>query len=1325
MKRVLIIAQEIELRARIACLMQSAGYAVELAGSRKRALEVAAGERIEVALLVNGKDLGRLELEIGRYIPRMIVLDQTDDILGPQRSLREAGTFSTQALDEQKLLDRVQRLTAAPGNVGEGARPTSVSLKIDNGRLDLAAHTFVAGCGREVGLTRAETAVLTAFVRNPCRVLSRDQLRHAVIGHEAEPHGRSIDMIVARLRHKIEQDPRRPRFILSVPGVGYKFAVKPQTVENGDPPPVVDQEKGKPLAPDVTSRHSAPEMRQLTALSCMLVDLPMAIRLDLEEVFSIVQRFQQLCTTVVTQWGGVVVTSLSGSGNILALFGYPKGHEHDAERAVYAGLDLVEKVRDLQSALGEPVKLRAAVATGLVLIGGDQAVVGDAIVIARQLRNLTPQNSVNVTASTRKLLGNMFICDDPQLCELEGVSEPVTAYRVTGKQATETRFIAKARGELTQFVGRQHELQQLSMLWERAKTGKGQVVLICGEAGIGKSRLCEAWLGRIADEPHIIIRNQCSPHHTNTPFYPIIQQLEHAARFKREDTRDVKLRKLETVLSQAGAATVADMPFFATLLSIPIDGFYPSPTVPPQRQRDLTIAALLRQVLGLALTRPVVIKIADVHWSDSSTLELLGRCIALIKTARVFVLCSFRPEFFPHWLDESHVTMLRLDRLSREQTGQIISERAGGKELPCWMQEQILSKADGVPLFAEELTNAVLESGLLQDAGDRCITTGSLSSLIPTTLLGSLTARFDRLGPSSKEVAQIGAGIGREFPYRLLAAVAPASGPLLQSAIEELTTCGLVFVRGEPPDATYIFKHALVQDATYATMPRSKRQQLHSRIADALIAEFPERVEMQPELMAYHLAQAGLTGRAIEYLRKAGQRAIERSANAEGIGHVTLALELLRSLLENPESKRAALGLEVMLSQAMIASRGYAAPETRETWLRARALTHELTEPAQKFAVLYGTWACHYVGGEVAKQRTVANEFLAEAERHNDTAALCIAHRTLGTTFITMGEFTNGLHQLERARALYDSEGHLHYRFQYGQDIGVAALCYQSWALWHLGYVDQASKVAAEAMTYAEELAHPHTVVYAICHARGFLDLFRRRPEDVQAYAERVVSLCTENGFSHWINCGRIFEGWAKIHRGEVGQGLEILRAGVLGWQKRGAQLWLPIFLTVEAEACAETGDCEAALQAIEQALAISKNTGECWEMAEVLRVKARLLQAGGRTKVQEIETLLVSALEIARSQHARSWELRVSCDLARLWQGQRRQGKALKLLQSVYGQFTEGFDTTDLRDAKALMESLRGVQVMSALGRNRRSDLDAPRQMGGNCPRNDPRNPY
>ena len=1294
-RRVLIVAQQIELRARIARVLHSAGYAVELAGSQKRAVELAAGGQIGAAIVVHGTELNGLEQELRDQVSRTIVLDhRTDEILRPGHSLGGADAFPVQELDEQKLLDWLNRPAASPGDETAQA---SASLRIGDCQFDLAGHTCIDGNGREVQLTRCETALLAAFVASPCRVLSRDQLRRAVVGRGSEPNDRSVDMLIARLRRKIEPNPKAPRFILSAPGVGYKLAVKPQavkpqTAENGNARPAIDEEKARPLSTEITSRHSEPERRQLTALSCMLADFPaMTVRLDPEEVFSIVQRFQQLCSTVVTQWGGIVVTSLSGSGNILALFGYPKGHEHDTERAVYAGLDLLEKVGDLPSAFGEPLKMRAAIATGLVLIGGDQAAVGDAVVIAGQLRNLTPPNSVNVTASTLKLLGNVFLCDDPKLYKLDGVSEPVTAYRVTGKQAIGSRFVASRTGKkLTQFVGRQHELQQLSTRWERAKAGKGQVVLICGEAGIGKSRLCEAWLDRIADEPHIIIRNQCSPHHTNTPFYPMIQQLEHAARLTREDTRDVKLGKLETVLSQAGAATLADTPIFAALLSIPIDGFDPSPTVPPQRQRELTIAALLRQVLGLALTRPVVIKIADVDWSDSSTLELLGRCIESIKTARVFVLCSFRREFFTHWLDELRVTMLRLDRLSREQTGQIISEIAGGKELPCGMQEQILSKADGVPLFAEELTNAVLESGLLRDAGDQYVTTGSLPSVvIPRTLLGSLTARLDRLRSLSKEVAQIASAIGREFSYRLLAAVAPASGPSLESAIQELASCGLAFVSGEPPDATYIFKHALVQDAAYATMPRSKRQQLHSRIADALIAVFPETIETQPELVAYHLAQAGLSEKAIEYLRKAGQRAIERSANAEAIGHLTHALQLLEILPQSPERKHAVLGLEVMLSQATIASAGYTAPETREILLRARASISDSTDPAQKFAILYGIWACDHVGGDVAKQEDAAAEFLAEAEQHNDTGALCIAHRILGTTYVRRGKFDDALGHLEQARALYDLEHHGCYRFRYGQDIGVTALCYLSLALWHLGYVNRASQAAAEAMKRAEELSHPHTLVFAIC-LNGFLDIFRRRPEDAQVYADRVVSLCTENGFSHWVNCGRIFEGWAKIHQGEVDQGLEALRAGVLGWQNGGARLFVPLFLTLEAKACFEAGRTEAALQAIEKAFAVSTDTGECCALAEMLRVKARLLQAAGWAEAEEIETILVNSLDVARHQQARCCELRASCDLARLWQEQGLEAKAIKLLQSIYEQFTEGFDTADLRDAKALMRSLR-----------------------------------
>jgi class 3 adenylate cyclase/DNA-binding response OmpR family regulator/predicted ATPase len=1273
-------------------VLKSAGYAVELAESEKRALELATGGRIEAAVVVLSSDLAGLSQKLRDKVPRTIVLGNgTDEIIRQDHSLQGANALSVQALDEQKLLDQLGRLTAWSAD-GETA-PAPI-LKIKDCKLDLAGHTFVNGNGREVHLTRAETALLTAFVGNPCRVLSRDQLRRAVFGHGAEPYDRNVDMLVARLRRKIEPNPKAPRFVLSVPGVGYKLAVQPQTAEHGSALATIDllKRSGRgddtPVTSDVAARQFEPETRQLTVLSCRLVGAAtLAAKLEPEDFGSTVRHFQSICTSVVTRWGGAVTHSVGDE--ILALFGYPTSYEDDAERAVHAGLDLVAKVGELLSPSGAPLQVRSAIASGLVLIGENQTAVGEAIVVAGQLRAVTPPNSVNVSASTRKLLGNVFVCDDPQLCELEGVPEPVTTYRATGKRAIESRFTASQRGRLTPLVGRQHELQQLATLWDRAKGGKGQVALLCGEAGIGKSRVCEAWLDRIAEEPHFMIRCQCSPHHTNSAFYPSIKQLEHASCLEREDSPGEKLNKLKAMLSQAGAATVADAPLFAALLSIPTDRFCSAPSLPPSRQRELTITALVRQILGLALTRPVVIELADAQWIDSSTLELLGRCIASIKTARVFILVSFRPEFMPPWLDESHVTMLRLDRLTREQAAAIIFDVAGAKELPREIGEQVVSKCDGVPLFAEELTRTVLESGLVEDAGSRYVSAAPLLDLaIPTTLLGSLTARLDRLGPS-KEIAQIGAAIGREFSYRLLAALAPVSGASLESALDHIADCKLLYVRGRPPDATYIFRHALVQDAAYATMVRSKRQQLHRRIVDALTAGFPETVETQPELMAHHLAQAGMTEGVIEYLQKAGRRAIERSANMEAVAHLTRALELLRSLPERLERKDVVLAVEVMLSQAMIASRGYTAPESREILLRARAIIDDSTDPPQKFAILYSIWAFHHVGGDVAKQKDAAVEFLAEAERHNDPAPLCIAHRIVGSTCVRAGEFADALRHLQRARALYDSEHHSCHRFQYGEDIGVTALCYLSLTLWHLGYVDQASQVAAEARRRAEELSHPLTLVFAICFG-GFLDLFRRRCETTQLYAGLITSLCSENGFLHWINFGRIFEGWAEISRGNVDHGIEVFRAAILGWQKGRARLWLPFFLTLEAEACFEAGRSEAALHAIEEALAISRDTGECWAMAEVLRVKARLLQAAGQVEAEEIETILVNSLEIARRQQSRWWEIRVSCDLARLWQDQGREGEALKLLQSVYGQFTEGFDLADLQDAEALMTSLR-----------------------------------
>ncbi len=1299
-KRVLVVAQEMALRAKIARLLQSAGYAVELAASEKRALELVANGKIEAAIAAASSDLAGLAFarELSDRVPRVIVLaERPEDIARLGLSLPGTDASLSQPLDEQRLLDRLAQAMTSPG--GDLTASTPADLRIGGCRLDLAGRTFVQPDGRKVPLTRAELSLLAAFARNPGRVLSRDQLSHAIAGHDAEPYGRSIDMHIGRLRSKIESDPKAPRFLLTVSGVGYKFAADPQAVErNRELTADIDLEPtgvnglgpsgaapDRAHSPGIIMPRSHSERRQLTVLSCELVDsTAFAANADPEDIVRVVQSFQDACAAITAQMGGSIA-GLMGH-EILALFGYPKAHEDDAERAVHAGLDLMAKAGELRPS-GKPVGVRIGIATGVVVVA-DQNAVGEPATIAPRLRNIAPPNSVIVSASTRRLLGRAFDCEDPDLYELAGVPEKVAACRVTGKRAVESRFSSMRRARLTNFVGRQHELQQLVALWQLAEAAKGQVALLCGEAGIGKSRVCEVLLDRIAEEPHITIRYQCSPHHGNSPFYPVIDQLEHAVRFEREDAPDVKLKKLETALAEAGTPTPADIRSYAALLSIPT-GEGPAPGVTPQRQKELTIAALIRQVLGLARKAPVVVVVEDVHWADSSTLELVSRIIASIRTARVLVLISFRPEFFPQWLDEPHVTTLRLDRLGREQTESIIFDVAGRKGLPPEIDAQIISKTDGVPLFVEELTKTVLESGVLQDVGDRYVTVGPRQPLtIPVTLLDSLTARLDRLGPA-KEIAQIGAAIGREFPYRLLAAVAPVSELLLHAALAQIAAPELIFVRGEPPDSTYVFKHALVQDAAYGTLLRSKRRQLHSRIADALEEGFPETVETQPELVAHHLIQAGRTERAIDYLRKAGQRTIERSANAEALEHLTRALELLQSRPKGPARTRASFGLEVMLSHAMIARHGYAARETVEVLLRAKAHIDDSTDPSQKFAILYGIWACHYVGGEVAKQTDAAAEFLAEAKRHNATAALCVAHRIVGTTYVTKGDFAAGLRHLERARALYDPKQHAQLQYQYGQDLGAAALCYLSWALWHLGYVDQASEVAAEAVKSAEELSHPHTLAYTICHARGMIDIFRRSSEDMRSYAGSVVSLCNEHGLLHWVACGRILEGWADTCRGDLDQGIEALHAGVAAWRKAGARLWVPIFLALEAKAHAKGGRSDASLRAIEQAIAISEETGERWCIAEVLRIKAGLLMATDRA-CNQIETLLLKSLAIARHQQARCWELRTACDLAKLWQGKGRGKEALQLLQSIYAQFTEGFDTADLRHAKLVMDSLK-----------------------------------
>jgi predicted ATPase len=600
-------------------------------------------------------------------------------------------------------------------------------------------------------------------------------------------------------------------------------------------------------------------------------------------------------------------------------------------------------------------------------------------------------------------------------------------------------------------------------------------------------------------------------------------------------------------------------------------------------------------------------------------------------------------------------------------------------------------------LFIEELTKTVLESGLLQERDGQYVLERPLPPLaIPTTLHASLMARLDRLAPV-REVAQIGAVAGREFHYELLYAVAGLPREKLEEALGQLVRSELIFRRGEIPHSIYAFKHALVRDAAYAGLLKSRRGQLHAAIANALEQQFPEIVQTQPETLARHLTEAGLIEKAIGYWLRAGKNAALRSANAEAIVHLQRGLELLQSRGDDPAQKQVALEFEVLLGQAMIAARGYAAPETMKVLLRAKKLITDSTETSLKFAILYGIWACYYVGGQADMQQVAAAEFLAEAERCGDTGTLCLAHRAMGTTYVTMGEFAAARRHLEQARALHDPDRPSQEAFHYGQDIGATVLCYLSWALWHLGYVEQASEVAADAVRRAEAIPHPFTLVYTLCHARGMMDVFRRRSEDTQSYAGVVMSLCAEHEFPFWAAGGQILSGWAATCQGEIDAGVDALDRGLAAWRKTGARLWLPMFLALEAEGHAKAGRNEAALHAIEQALAMADETGERWAVAEVLRIKAGLLPAGGPSRANEAESLLTKSLDIARRQQALCWELRTSCDLARLWQRRGENREALTLLRSIYRQFTEGFGTPDLQDAKALMESLDADAAVKA----------------------------
>jgi class 3 adenylate cyclase/predicted ATPase len=1035
------------------------------------------------------------------------------------------------------------------------------------------------------------------------------------------------------------------------------------------------------------------ERRQLTVMFCDLVGSTALLRLlDPEDLREVIGLFQSSCTAVIRSLQGHVARYLGDA--VLAYFGYPQAHEDDAERAVRAGLEIVEAIGKLKPRPDLTPQVRVGIATGLVVVGdlvGEDAVdedtvVGEAPNLAARLQALAAPNAVVISERTLRLLSGLFDCADLGLHQLKGFDEPLRAWQVLRPSAAESRFAAKQAAGLTPLVGREHEIALLLDRWEQAKEGEGQVVLMCGEPGIGKSRIIRELRERLGGEQYAILAHNCSPYHVNTALYPLIERLERQAGLDRADPPARQLDKLEALIASTFKDNGEVAPLLADLLSIPLDDRYPPLALTPSRQKELTLRALVEQLVGLASRQPVLVLFEDAHWSDATSRELLEHFIDQVRSIPALLVISFRPEFTPPWSREAHVAELPLQRLSRRRGAALAKEVAGGRAMPPEILDQIVAKTDGIPLFVEELTKALLESGLLQLEHDEFVLRGPLPPLaIPATLHDSLMARLDRLAPV-KEVAQIGAAIGREFPYDLLAAVAPLTEEDLLEALRQLVAAELIFARGTPPQATYSFKHALVQEAAHGSLLRGRRQPLHARIATVLEQRFPTIPESQPELLAHHYTEAGLIEPAIKYWRKAGQRASARSAPTEAVGHLTKGLELLSSLPATPERHRQELEFQTALGGALIAARGYSAPETGAAFARARELCGQIDDPAQMFQVRFGEWLFHLLRAELAVAHEVAEDMLALAERQADPESLVIAHRVLGASLFWLGKFVPARAHLEEALVRYDPDQHRQLIDRYTFDARVMALDFLSLVLFPLGYPEQAQRQSEQALKEARELSHLVTLAVVLQHASLTHELFHDLATAL-ARAEELLALATDQGFPFWLGHGRFLCDWVRMAQGDAKLSPAQLQQDLDAIRHTGAVLILPYYHGLVAGTLASRGDVDAGLKLLDQALASSKQTAERWCEAELHRLRGELLWSLDR---DQAEVAFRDALAVARDQDAKMWELRAALSLCRLWVEQGRNREARELLAPVCAWFTEGLGTVEQREARKLLEAAR-----------------------------------
>jgi class 3 adenylate cyclase/predicted ATPase len=1064
------------------------------------------------------------------------------------------------------------------------------------------------------------------------------------------------------------------------------------------PPAETPQSPPQAVTPPSSRRRAREaERRQVTVLvcGCDLFESETYLEgLDAEDQSNVLRGFQQACDQAARWLGGTVVQC--NEQGLAICFGYPVAYEDSAGRAAQTGLGLLDDLKALGERFRREHKLElnawVGVHTGQAVVEateGKVSLAGEARNVAVRLAKVAVPGAVICSEATRQLLQGRFDCISLGRKKIKGIAEPLELFQVRGVGDTRGRVDA---ARLTPLTGRDHELSLLRDRWEQAQEGMGQVVLLIGEPGLGKSRLADAlkeYVPGNTAEGEVdarVIEWRCSPHYQNTGLYPAIDFYERGLGFRHDEPPQARFDRLLERLEQYGLARPETVPLWASLLSLPTPDRFPPVALSPVRQREETFRAMLEWLHVLAAQRPILFIVEDLHWVDASTLEFLGQFIAEGLHASILTVLTFRPEFTTPWPAVAHQTSLALNRLTRRQVGALVRHKLGDK-VPEALVEQIFDRTGGVPLFVEEFAKMVQECGRPDKKG----TGGTPSALgreIPATLQDLLMARLDRM-EGGRDVAQLASALGREFGYELLAAVANLDEPALQAELAGLVRAEILSPKGRPPRCSYIFKHALLEDALYNSLVKGKRQQLHRRIAEMLEAHFQQTVETRPELLAHHFTEAGLTERATSYWLKAGVRSRARSANVEAIGHLTTGLALLDRLEESPDRDARELQFLNSLGSAYITSRGYTAPEVAQVFRRARVLSERGGEAQQRFAIMWGNWTYHIFRGDLRLCIDLAAEAMGFAERLNDPGLLMEASLLPAATRLFRAEFVGARNCCERALSSYEDRARCAYWLRFtGQDAGVSLRAIYSLTLWQLGFPDMALRVSREGCELGRQINHPFSLCFALQSLSRVL-LRCRLGAEALAAAEEQTRLATEQGFAWYLITGTIFRGASLLHLGRAQEALPAVLKGLDAYRATGSAMALPHYHSMLGEAYWQADRFQEALLALDEGLAISEKNDDRSQEAELYRQKGELFLAESPNQAGAAEDCFRQAIDTAQKQQSRAWELRATSSLARLWQRQGRRDEARASLAAIYGTFTEGFTTPDLVDAAALLHSL------------------------------------